>query len=108
VRVAVPAAPVDRDAGFPPVLGELLPAVGARRALRRAFGRFLRGTAPRLFVAAGEGGVPAGLPIVSQRFCRPSRPSARTRARPSRAGEAIPIVATTPVWRPKVALNISL
>jgi hypothetical protein len=60
VRVTVPAAPVDRDAGLPPVVGELLSAVPAHRALSLTFGCFLRETAPRLFGAAGEGSVPGG------------------------------------------------
>lgn len=65
---------VERDAGLPPVVGELGPAVPAHRTLGLAFGCFLRETAPRLFGAAGEGGVPTRLPIASQRFWRSSRP----------------------------------
>jgi hypothetical protein len=59
--VAVPAAPVDRGAGLPPVVGELGPPVPARRARSLAFGGFLRETAPRVVGAAGEDGVPAGV-----------------------------------------------
>ncbi|MDQ0935274.1 ribose/xylose/arabinose/galactoside ABC-type transport system permease subunit [Streptomyces turgidiscabies] len=59
--MAVPAAPVDREAGLPPVVGELLPAVPAHGALSLAFGCLLRLAAPRVFGTAGEEGIPAYL-----------------------------------------------
>ncbi|MFM9700068.1 hypothetical protein [Streptomyces europaeiscabiei] len=57
--MTIPAAPVDRDAGLPPVVSELLPADPTHRTLSLAFGCFLRETAPPLFGTAGEASIPA-------------------------------------------------